>query len=179
MIEIRIHGRGGQGSVTLAELIAAAAFYDGQFSQAFPNFGVERRGAPVTAFARIDQKFIRLRSQIYQPDFIIVQDASLIGGVDVFTGAKSGSLALINSQKPVGDFVAPEGVRVLTVAATEIALATIGKPIINTVMLGAFAAAAGLIKLKSVERAIKEQFGGELAAKNIVAARQGFKLIKN
>jgi len=180
MIEIRIHGRGGQGSVTAAELIATAAFYDGKYSQGFPNFGVERRGAPVTAFARIDNKFIRLRSQIYDPKYIIIQDATLIDGVDVFDGAKSGTVVLINSEKPATEFKAPKGVEIKTIAATKIAMEIIGKPIINTILLGAFAALSGEIKLKSVEQAITEKFTDkEIVQKNILAAREGFELIKN
>ncbi|MFA4871842.1 MAG: pyruvate ferredoxin oxidoreductase subunit gamma [Patescibacteria group bacterium] len=184
MIEIRIHGRGGQGSVTAAALIAAAAFYDGKYSQAFPNFGVERRGAPVTAFARIDNKFIRLRSQITEPDYIIIQDASLIGGVDVFLGAKKGTVVLINTEKSAKNFKVPPpaggGIKIITVKATEIARQIIGQPIINTVLLGVFAGRSGLIKLSSVEKAIAEQFSDkEIAHKNIEAARRGYSLARN
>lgn len=179
MIEIRIHGRGGQGSVTMAELIASAVFYDGRYSQAFPNFGVERRGAPVTAFVRIDDKFIRLRSQIYEPDFIIVQDDSLVGGVDVFSGAKKGTIVLINTVKPVEFFKVPKGVIIKTVDATGIGLKIIGKPIINTVVLGAFAGLSSLIKMPSVERAITERFELAIAEKNIEAAREGFRIVSS
>lgn len=179
MIEIRIHGRGGQGSVTAANLIAMAAFYDGHFSQGFPNFGVERRGAPVTAYARIDDKFIRLRSQIYEPEYIIIQDPSLIEGVDVFAGAYAQTVVLINTEKPASDFKAPKGVVIKTVPAQKIAMQTIGKPIINTVLLGAFAGLTDLIKLESVEKAIYEQFSDEeIRKKNMAAARQGFELTK-
>lgn len=180
MIEIRIHGRGGQGSVTAAKLVAVTAFYDGKFSQGFPNFGVERRGAPVTAYARIDDKFIRLRSQIYNPDYIIIQDPSLIEGVDVFDGAKKGTMVIINTDKPVSDFKAPKGVEIKTIPATKIAMEVIGKPIINTILLGAFAGLSDIIKIESVEKAISEQFGDEdIREKNIKAARRGFELIKN
>ncbi len=178
MAEIRIHGRGGQGSVTAAELIAVAAFYGGKASQAFPNFGVERRGAPVTAYARIEDKYIRLRSQITEPDFIIVQDASLVGGVDVFAGAKKGTVVLINTEKEAKDFVAPKGVEVKTIKATELGMEIIGKPIINTILLGAFAAMSGLITIEAMERAIKERFAGEIGEKNVEAAKRGFELIK-
>lgn len=178
MIEIRIHGRGGQGSVTAAELIAAAAFYDGKFSQAFPNFGVERRGAPVTAYIRIDDKFIRRRSQIYEPNCVIIQDATLVDGVDVFSGLKNGSTVLINTSKKPSDFKVGPGISVKTISAVDIAMDTIGKPIINTVLLGAFAKLSGLIKLESVNRAIKEHFDDEnIVNKNIEAAAQGFEKI--
>ncbi len=99
MKEIRIHGRGGQGSVTAAELIAVAAFEDGKWSQAFPYFGTERRGAPVTAFARISDRKIRVRSQVYEPDYVIVQDPSLLSSVDVASGLKSDGLIIVNSEK--------------------------------------------------------------------------------
>ncbi len=179
MIEIRIHGRGGQGSVTAAKLIAVAAFYDGKFSQGFPNFGVERRGAPVTAFTRIDNKFIRLRSQIYNPDYIIIQDSSLIDGVDVFEGAKAGTIVLINTEKSASDFRTPKGVEIKTIPALKIALEVIGKPIINTILLGAFAGLANTVKIESVEQAICEQFSdADIREKNIKAARRGFELIK-
>jgi len=178
MIEIRIHGRGGQGSVTASELITAAAFYDGKFSQGFPNFGVERRGAPVTAYARIDNKFIKLRSQIYEPDYIIIQDSTLIESVDVFAGAKEESVILINTEKDATEFNVPKGIKIKTIPATNLGIKIIGKPIINTILLGAFAALSEQIKLESVEKAIKERFEDkEIASKNIEAARQGFNLI--
>lgn len=198
MIEIRIHGRGGQGSVTMAELIAAAVFYSGKLSQSFPNFGVERRGAPVEAYARIDDKFIRLRSQIYEPDYIIIQDDSLIGvvdpikssafggsapsaqfnGVNVFSGAKKGTIVLINTKKPMAEFKAPSGVAIKTIAATDLATETIGKPIFNTVLVGAFAGLSGLVSFKAVAKAIRERFEGETGEKNVLAAKRGFELFK-
>ena len=99
MIEIRLHGRGGQGVVTAAELLAISAFLDGKFTQAFPTFGSERMGAPVASFVRISDKSIRVRSQIYEPDYVIVQDATLIGSVDVFLGLKKNGLVIINTEK--------------------------------------------------------------------------------
>lgn len=175
MIEIRIHGRGGQGSVTAAELLAAAVFYDGKFSQGFPNFGVERRGAPVTAYVRIDDKFIRLRSQIYEPNFIIIQDDTLVDSVDVFSGAKKGTVVLINSEKSAKSFRAPAGVKIKTIPAIDIAMKIIGEPIINTILLGAFAKLSKLIELKSVEKAISNHFDDEeIIKKNILAAQNGY-----
>lgn len=179
MIEIRIHGRGGQGSVTMAELLAEAAFHSGISSQAFPNFGVERRGAPVTAYVRLDKKFIRLRSQIYEPDYIIVQDASLLEGVDVFAGAKKGTVILINTKKSSSGFKAPAGVKIKTIYATGLALELIGRPIVNTILLGAFAGLIGTIKMEAVEKVIKERFSGEIAQKNIAAAKRGYEVINN
>ena len=127
MRELRIHGRGGQGSVTAAELIAVAAFEGGVFSQAFPAFGVERRGAPVQAFVRFDTSKIRLRSQVYEPDYIIVQDSTLIRDVNVFQGVKPGGIVIINTEKEQ-DFPIPDGVKVITLDATGIALQGAGDP---------------------------------------------------
>jgi pyruvate ferredoxin oxidoreductase gamma subunit len=146
--ELRIHGRGGQGSVTAAELIAVAAFKSGVFSQAFPAFGVERRGAPVQAFVRFADSKIRLRSQVYEPDYVIVQDASLIKDVNVFGGLKTGGIAIINTEME-SDFVVPDGVRLIVIDATSIALEVLGLPIANTTLMGAFAAASGEIEFSA------------------------------
>ncbi len=177
MKELRIHGRGGQGSVTAAELIATAAFEGGVFAQAFPMFGVERRGAPVQAFVRFADKKIRLRSQIYEPDYIIVQDSTLIADVNVFAGMKKGGIAVVNTHAP-GTWATPEGVKVITVDATGIALDTLGIPITNTTLMGAFAAASGEITMEAMENAIRHRFREEIAAKNIEAARRAYSLVK-
>jgi pyruvate ferredoxin oxidoreductase gamma subunit len=177
MKELRIHGRGGQGSVTAAELIATAAFEGGVFPQAFPMFGVERRGAPVQAFVRFSDKKVRLRSQIYEPDYIIVQDSTLIRDVNVFAGMKKGGIAIVNTHSK-GDWTAPEGVKVITVDATGIALEVLGVPITNTSLMGAFAAASGEITMEAMEHAIQHRFKEELAKKNIEAARRAYNLVK-
>jgi pyruvate ferredoxin oxidoreductase gamma subunit len=177
MKELRIHGRGGQGSVTAAELIATAAFEGGVFAQAFPMFGVERRGAPVQAFVRFADKRIRLRSQIYEPDYIIVQDSTLIVDVNVFAGMKKGGIAIVNTEKP-GGWTVPEGVRVITVDATGIALETLGVPITNTSLMGAFAAASGEITMEAMEHAIRHRFSEDIARKNIEAVRRAFTRVK-
>jgi pyruvate ferredoxin oxidoreductase gamma subunit len=177
MKELRIHGRGGQGSVTAAELIATAAFEGGVFAQAFPMFGVERRGAPVQAFVRFADKKIRLRSQIYEPDYIIVQDSTLIKDVNVFAGMKKGGIAIVNTEK-AGGWAIPEGVRLITVDATGIALEVLGVPITNTSLMGAFAAASGEITMEAMENAIRHRFKEEIAQKNIEAARRAYALIK-
>lgn len=177
MQELRIHGRGGQGSVTAAELIAVAAFEGGTWVQAFPAFGVERRGAPVQAFVRFSDRPIRLRSQVYEPDYVIVQDSTLIRDVDVFKGMRPGGIAIINTEKaPV--YPVPEGVRVLTLDATTIALETLGLPITNTALMGAFAAATGLVSFEAVEGALRHRFGGPLAEKNIAATRRAYDEMK-
>ncbi len=183
MKEIRIHGRGGQGAVTAAELLAVAAFNDGWFVQAFPSFGVERRGAPVTAFVRLDDLPIRLRSQIYSPDYVIVLDDTLLEVVDVANGIKKDGFVLINSARSPKDFNLKT--KVITIDATNIALNMIGKPIVNTVILGAF---EGVVRRelnldpwsieeailtgeapRSIIDAIIDRFPKELAVKNIKA----------
>jgi pyruvate ferredoxin oxidoreductase gamma subunit len=175
--ELRIHGRGGQGSVTAAELIAVAAFEGGVFSQAFPAFGVERRGAPVQAFVRFNDKAIRLRSQVYEPNYIIVQDSTLIKDVDVFKGVRKGGIVIVNTEK-IPDYKVPDGVKLITIDATSIALKTLGLPITNTTLMGAFAAASGEIEFSALEKALTRRFPKELAAKNIETARVAFNLVK-
>lgn len=176
MIEIRIHGRGGQGVVTAAELIATAAFHDGKFAQAFPYFGVERRGAPIEAYARIDSREIRLRQHVYQPDYIIIQDATLVGSVDVLAGLKKNSKVIINTEKDLSKALSGiQKSQLYSLPATQIALKTIGKPIINTALLGAFAAVSGLIKITSIEKAIRERFPEKLAGPNIEAMNLAYK----
>jgi pyruvate ferredoxin oxidoreductase gamma subunit len=175
--ELRIHGRGGQGSVTAAELIAVAAFEGGIYSQAFPAFGVERRGAPVQAFVRFNDRQIRLRSQVYEPDYIIVQDSTLIKDVNVFQGVKPGGIVIINSGKKI-DARIPEGVKMITIDATSIALEVLGLPITNTTLMGAFAAATGEIELSALENALRHRFSGDLAEKNVMAAKKAYEMVK-
>jgi pyruvate ferredoxin oxidoreductase gamma subunit len=178
MIEIRIHGRGGQGVVTAAELIATAAFYDGKFAQASPFFGVERRGAPIEAYARIDDKEIRLRQHIYKPDFIIVQDATLLGSVDVLAGAKKETKVIVNTEKDLSKLLPKiKKGQLYSLPATQIAIKAIGKPLINTALVGAFAAVSGLIKISSIEKAIKERFPTKLVQKNIEAMNLAYKSV--
>lgn len=175
MKEIRIHGRGGQGSVTAAELLAVAAFEDGKFSQAFPAFGVERRGAPVTAFTRISDQPIRLRSQIYEPDYIIVQDPTLMEVVDVAAGAKPEGMIIINTEFPPESFRLNTQVEIMTIDATRIALEVIGRPIVNTILLGAFAGATGEIRVESIQHAVSERFPGAVGEKNSQAVLEAYR----
>ena len=178
MIEIRIHGRGGQGSVTAAELLAVAAFDDGREAQAFPAFGVERRGAPVLAFCRIDSEPIRIRSQIYEPDYVIVQDPTLMENVDVLAGLKPDGTVLINTEHSAADLRLDTKARVVTFPATQIALETLGRPIMNTAVVGAFAGIPGAISFEAIERSIRHRFPGELGDKNVQAARKAYDLTK-
>ena len=169
MIEIRLHGRGGQGAVTASEILAIAAFKEGQFSQAFPSFGPERTGAPVESYCRIDKKFINLRTHIYEPDFLLVLDSSLLKTVDITNGLKKKGVIIINSEeKPKLEY------KTYHIDATKIAMEVLGKPIVNTAMLGAFAKATKLISLKSIEEAMKEKFSGKLLEKNITAITKAY-----
>ncbi|RZN32017.1 MAG: pyruvate ferredoxin oxidoreductase subunit gamma [Methanosarcinales archaeon] len=177
MKEIRIHGRGGQGSVTAAELLAIAAFEDGLYSQAFPAFGVERRGAPVMAFVRLSDTVIRLRSQVYDPDYVIVQDATLIETVDVAGGLKAEGIIIVNTEHKPEDLNLKTKAEVRTIDATGIALDIIGKPIMNTVMLGAFAGASGVVTAGSIKHAVQDRFPGKVGEKNADAVQGAYDLV--
>ncbi len=178
MKEIRIHGRGGQGSVTAAEMLSVAAFEDGKFSQAFPAFGVERRGAPVQAFTRVSDVPIRLRSQIYAPDYVIVQDATLLETVDVASGIKDDGTIIINTKETPEELKLETKAKVMTVDATKVAMEIIGRPIVNTVLLGAFAGATGEVNVESIKKAIKERFSGKVGEKNAEAIQKAYDLIR-
>jgi 2-oxoacid:acceptor oxidoreductase gamma subunit (pyruvate/2-ketoisovalerate family) len=174
--EIRIHGRGGQGGVTAAELLARAAFKEGKWVQAFPFFGAERRGAPVKAFARLSDKPILVRSQIYNPDYVIVLDSGLLNLVDVTEGMKKDGIVIVNTQKKPSELNLKQD-RIATVDATGIALelqlVVSGLPVLNTIMLGAFAKATGEVKLDSVLEAIRlvwSEAAGEKNAKGAALA---------
>ncbi|WP_457619431.1 pyruvate ferredoxin oxidoreductase subunit gamma [Methanopyrus sp.] len=181
MIEIRIHGRGGQGAVTAAEILAIAAKEDGKYSQAFPFFGVERRGAPVTAFARIDDEFIKIRSQIYEPDHVIVLDSSLLAVVDVTEGLPEDGLIVINAKENgLSEEIIEklEDFNVYTVDATQIALDELGVPIVNTAMVGAYLKASEVLTLDSVRKAIRVRFSGEIAEKNVRAVERAYREVR-
>jgi pyruvate ferredoxin oxidoreductase gamma subunit len=175
VFQVRIHGRGGQGVVTAAELLSVAAFVEGRNAQAFPTFGSERTGAPVVSFCRIDDRPIRVREPISKPDALIVQDPTLLHQVDLFAGLSRDGYMLINSERSfeqlgLGDFVKafrPE--RMLTVPATAMAIEHLGRPLPNGVMLGGFAAISGLVSVESVVGAVRERFPGELGAANASA----------
>lgn len=160
MIEIRIHGRGGQGSVIASKILAAAAHKDGLYAQSFPAFGVERRGAPVLAFTRIDKEYVNLRCQIYKPDHVVVLDPTLLLSIDVTAGLKEGGSVLINSAEGPTYFGLPAVFKVATVDANAIAierhLGSKTAPIINTAILGAFARLSGVVSLGAIKKAIVE-----------------------
>ena len=185
MFQIRLHGRGGQGVVTGAEMLSIAAFLQGRHAQAFPSFGSERTGAPVVAYCRIDDKEIRLREPIMEPDALIIQDPTLLHQVELFSGLKPGEgYILINTTRSfdelgIGDFVSgfrPE--RLCTVPATDLALAHVGRPVPNAALLGGFAAVTGKVSIDSVCAAIRERFGGKVAAGNVAAATEAWEFVR-
>ncbi len=175
MIEIRFHGRGGQGAVTSAELLALAAIWEGKYAQAFPSFGPERRGAPVVAFCRISDQPIKIRANVYEPDIVVVLDASLLKIVNVAAGLKPDGLIVTTSKEP------PEKVkealnvknRVGVVDAAKIALEVLGLPITNTTMLGSVVRASGLVKKESFIPPFKERFG-RISDRNISAFERAY-----
>ena len=180
MFQVRIHGRGGQGVVTAAELLSVAAFLEDRHAQAFPSFGSERMGSPVVSFCRIDDKEIRLREPILEPDCLIVQDVTLFKAIDVFQGLKLEGYLLVNTAKTfhelgLADMAAkfPNG-HARVVPASELALKHIGRPVPNAALLGAFAALTGIVHLHSVASAIKQAFSGKLAEANIAAASAAY-----
>jgi len=177
MKELRIHGRGGQGSVTAAELLAIAAFRDRKYSQAFPAFGAERRGAPVMAFMRVDDEPIRIRSQVYEPDYVMVQDASLIGVVDFMSGLKDGGILLINTPKSPEELGLKGNFTLRTINATAIAKEMIGRPIVNTTMMGAFAGVTGAVSLHAVTHAVKDRFRGVAGDNNAKAIKKAYDIM--
>jgi len=177
MIEIRIHGRGGQGAVIASKVLAAAVFREGKYVQSFPAFGVERRGAPVTAFTRVDDQPVRIRCQIYEPDHIVVLDPTLLEAVDVTAGLKEGGWIIINSDQVPAAFNLPAKYRVATVDAQSIAikhrLGPKSAPIVNTAILGAFARATGIVSLEAVAEAVRESVPLK-PDENVAATREAY-----
>lgn len=165
MKEITVLGRGGQGAVTAAYILAVAGFEDGKYTQAFPTFGVERRGAPVKAFCRVADEFIRTRTQVYTPDVVVVLDATLLGVIDVTDGLKEGGMIIVNSNKSP-DELGLSGYNVKTIDATTAAFDVLGRDIVNTAMLGAFSAFTDEIGKDALLKAVEGQFSGSLADKN-------------
>jgi pyruvate ferredoxin oxidoreductase gamma subunit len=184
MFQVRIHGRGGQGVVTGAEMLSIAAFLGGRHAQAFPSFGSERTGAPVVAFCRMDDKEIRLREPIMQPDALIIQDPTLLHQVDVFSGLKKNGYILINTTRSFDELGLAEFVQdfspghLLMVGATELAMKHVGRAVPNVPLLGAFAALSGLITLDAVLAAIQQKFRGSVAHGNMEAAREAYAAVK-
>ena len=179
MKEIRIHARAGQGAITTAALLGYSYFKEGKYPYAFPHFGAARMGAPMNAFVRVDAKAVRLRSQIYEPDYVIIVDPTLMRGYNCFSGMKEEGVAIINGKEGLQIPKLKARQRAFVVPANEIALKTIGRPLGNTTLIGAFAAATGELKLDTLLDVIKVRFAGKAQDGNIQAARQGFEFIKN
>ncbi|HSJ15612.1 MAG TPA: 2-oxoacid:acceptor oxidoreductase family protein [Longimicrobiales bacterium] len=181
MRELRIHGRGGQGAVVASKLLAVALFHEDNWVQSFPAFGVERRGAPVTAFLRVDRAPIRLRCEITEPDDVVVLDPTLVEAIDLTGGLKPGGLVLINSPRGPESYPSLAQFRVATVDASGIALrhqlGSRTQPIVNTAILGAFAAASGLVRLESVCSAIREEIAQHPEA-NVRAAEEAAREVR-
>ena len=185
VFQTRIHGRGGQGVVTAAELLSVAAFHAGRHAQAFPSFGSERTGAPVVAYCRIDDKPIRIREPIVVPDAVIVQDPTLLRQLDVLAGLPETAYLLVNSELSpdelgLDDFMTGHRAeRVLTVPATDLALAHIGRPVPNVALLGGFAALTGVVSMQDLELAVEERFKGRLVQGNLAAAHAAFGFVQS
>lgn len=181
IVQVRIHGRGGQGVVTAAELLSVAAFEGGKHAQAFPSFGSERTGAPVVSFCRIDDKEIRVREPIAEPDALIVQDPTLLHQVALFEGLQPDGYVLINTKRTFAELGLAElelPGRRMTVPATDLAREHLGRPLPNAVLLGAFAAVTEVVTIDAVEAAIRAKFRGAAADGNVAAARAAYNLLK-
>ena len=175
LIEIRWHGRGGQGAVTSAELLAQAAINEGKYASAFPSFGPERRGAPVLAFVRISNKQLRIRAGITEPDVVVVLDPSLLRIMDVTSGLKDGGILVVNTTKSPEEIRSQFGIRcrLATIDAIKIARELLGVPITNTTMVGALIKATDVVRLESVVEPLRRRFG-RLAERNINAMKRAY-----
>ena len=179
MKEIRIHARAGQGAITTASILGYAYFLKGMYPYAFPHFGAARMGAPMNAFVRVDTKPVRLRSQIYEPDYVIVVDATLMRGFNCFSGLKEKGIAIINQREGVEAPKLRATQKTFVLPANEIAMKTIGRPLGNTALLGAFAAATKEFELETLIDTIKHRFSGKAQEANIEAAKLGFTFVKD
>lgn len=177
LVEVRWHGRGGQGVVTVSRILAQAALLDGKYAQAFPEFGPERRGAPVTGYTRISDEPILIHSQIYSPSIVVVVDPTLIGRVNISRGLSPKGLIVAHSERSPEDLkkrLGVEDAKVYTVNAMRIALDILGRPVYNTAMLGALLKAAPLVTMDSLAKVIKERFTGALGEKNLAAIKRAY-----
>jgi pyruvate ferredoxin oxidoreductase gamma subunit len=185
MFQVRIHGRGGQGVVSGAQMLCVAAFLEGRHAQSFPSFGSERMGASVTAFCRIDDREIRLREPVMEPDALIIHDPTLLHQADLFDGLTARGYILLNSTRDVeapglADYMrAFRGDRVCRLPATEIAMRHVGRAVPNVPLLAGFAAVSGQLRLASVVAAIRDRFPAALAAMNVAAAEEAYVIAKH
>lgn len=178
MKEIRIHARAGQGAITTAAILGEAYFREGMYPYAFPSFSAARMGAPMNAFVRVDAKPVRLRSQIYEPDYVIVVDATLMRGFNCFSGLKDGGSAIINAKEGAQIPSLKAKQQKFVIPANDIALKTIGRPLGNTALIGAFAAATGQLKIDTLIEVVKERFKGKAEEGNVQALKQGYEFVK-
>jgi len=179
MKEIRIHARAGQGAITTAALLGFSYFNEGKYPYAFPNFGAARMGAPMNAFVRVDKDPVRLRSQIYEPDYVIIVDPTLLRGYNCFSGLKEDGTAIINGKEGIELPKLKAKQKVFVVPANEIAMKTIGRPLGNTALIGAFAAATGELKLDNLVEVVKKRFAGKAQEGNIQAVKEGFEYVRS
>jgi 2-oxoacid:acceptor oxidoreductase gamma subunit (pyruvate/2-ketoisovalerate family) len=182
VLEVRWHGRGGQGVWTASELLARAAIYEGKYIQSFPEFGPERMGAPVTAFTRISTEPIKIHCAVYNPDVVAVLDPTLLKTVPVAEGVGEEGRIIINSKDEPAEIRkilnADKG-KVWAVPATEIAIKTLGIPVTNTAMLGAVTRVTGIVNLESLEKIVKERFRRDIAEKNFAVINEAYKEVKS
>jgi len=178
MREIRVHGRGGQGAVTAGDMIVIAAVLGGDFGSSFPLYGDARRGAPVVAFVALDDQRIRLKTQVYTPDCLIVLDSRQKDWPETYKGVKSEGILVVNHTNTIEQQPHPNIIKAGAVDATQIALEEIGIPAFNTCMLGAFAATTEWIEFDSILGALEKTFSGEILKKNIKSAERGYKEVK-
>lgn len=182
ILEVRWHGRGGQGAWTASELLARAAIHEGKYIQSFPEFGPERMGAPVAAFTRISNEPIQIHCAVYNPDVVAVLDPTLLKTVPVTRGLNEGGIIIINSKENPADMrkmLNTDKGKIWTVPATEIAVRILGRPITNTAMLGAFAHITGIVNLKSIEKVVKERFRLDVAEKNVAVVKEAYEEVKS
>jgi pyruvate ferredoxin oxidoreductase gamma subunit len=177
MKEIRIHARAGQGAITTASLLGYVYFLKGAYAYAFPSFGAARMGAPMNAFVRTDVLPVLLKSQIYEPDYIIIVDDTLMRGFNCLSGLKEDGIVIINSKEDVDNLKLKPKQKVYTLAANDIALKNIGRPLGNTALLGAYAAATGEISLDNLTEAIQKKFSGKIREGNIAAIKEGYETV--
>jgi pyruvate ferredoxin oxidoreductase gamma subunit len=179
MKEIRIHARAGQGAITTASILGNAYFLKGMYPYAFPHFGAARMGAPMNAFVRVDDKPVRLRSQIYEPNYIIIVDATLMRGFNCFSGLKEDGIAIVSAREGIEVPKVKAKQKAYVIPANDIAMKTIGRPLGNTALLGGFCAATGELELDSLFAAIKKRFSGKAVDANVEAIKQGYDFVKN
>ncbi|MDP8253438.1 MAG: 2-oxoacid:acceptor oxidoreductase family protein [Candidatus Kaelpia aquatica] len=171
MKEVTVYARAGQGAITTVVILGSAYFKQQKFAYAFPHFGAARMGAPMNAFIRVDEKPIRVRSRVYEPDFALVIDATLISSQDVFASVKELGLVIINSEK---EYSSDRNLKIFSIPANDIALEATGKPLGNTAILGAYAALSGELNIENIKNAVSERFKGEVGQKNAEAAQRGY-----